>query len=139
MKEHPIDDRAQVTAAEPSLTKPGLEKPGLAKPGSARAFILFLAFFFIAWSLRATLFYFIDEGIQSPFLKSVYSNAIKFALWVIPAVAYVALVKRREPLRFLKISTPVGGKRLLYAGALIALYFAGVLVFERFTSGKTLA
>ncbi len=70
MKEHSIDDRAQATAA----------RPGLTKPGSPRAFILFLVLFFVVWSLRATIFYFIDEGIQTPFLKSVYSNAIKFAL-----------------------------------------------------------
>lgn len=129
MKEQPVNDRAQVTGTG----------PGSGKPEPAGAFLLFLALFFIVWALRATLFYFIDEGIQSPLLKSVYSNAIKFALWVIPAVAYVALVKRREPLRFLRISTRVEGKRLLYAAAAIALYFAGVIVFERFTSGKTLA
>ncbi|HYP26317.1 MAG TPA: type II CAAX endopeptidase family protein [Blastocatellia bacterium] len=110
-----------------------------ARAGSTKALVVFLSLFFIAWSLRATVFYPIDEGIESGLLKEIYANSVKLALWVIPAVVYVAVVERRAPLKVLKISTPVGGKRLLYSAAAIALYFAGVIAFELFTSGKTLA
>jgi len=124
MKEQAVKDRAQA--------------PG-ERAGSTKALVLFLATLFIVWSLRATVFYSVDESIHSELLKGAYSNAVKFALWVLPSIAYVALVDKREPLRFLKITTPVEGKRLLYAGIAIALFFAGVLVFERFNAGKTLA
>ncbi|HKG20776.1 MAG TPA: type II CAAX endopeptidase family protein [Blastocatellia bacterium] len=129
MKEQKINDRAPDAGAQTDSSK----------RGSTAALTLFLASFFVAWSLRATAFYFIDEGIQSGLSKSIYSNAIKFALWVIPALAYVAFVKKREPLGYLRISAPVGGRRLLYSALAIALYFAGVVAFERFGSGKTLA
>lgn len=124
MKEQRGDDLAQVSG-EPM--------------GSTKALALFLVSFFIAWSIRATLLYFVDERIGSDLLRGAYSNAVKFALWVLPAVAYVALVDRRKPLRFLRITTPVDAKRLLYAAVAIALFFAGVLAFEYFASGKTLA
>jgi membrane protease YdiL (CAAX protease family) len=124
MKEQPVNDRAQA---------PGKQR------GPTKALALFLASFFIAWSVRATLFYFVDERIHSDLLRGAYANVVKFALWVLPAVAYVALADGREPLRFLKIATPVEGKRLLYAGVAITLFFAGVLAFEHFASGKSLA
>ncbi|HVF88515.1 MAG TPA: CPBP family intramembrane glutamic endopeptidase [Blastocatellia bacterium] len=129
MKEDQVNDRALDAGAQADS----------ANISSALALALFLASFFVAWSLRATVFYFIDEGIQSSLSKSIYSNAIKFALWVIPALAYVAFVKKRGPLGYLRISTPFEAKKLLYSGLAIALYFAGVVAFERFSSGRTLA
>ena len=110
-----------------------------ARSGSTRALVLSLILFFVVWSLRATVFYFIDEKIESELWRGIYSNSVKLALWVIPAVVYVAVVEGEDPFSFLKITTPIERKRLLYSAVAIALYFAGVIAFERFTSGKTLA
>jgi len=39
---------------------------------SDRAFVLFVVLFFVVWSLRATVFYFIDQGISSDVWLGVY-------------------------------------------------------------------
>ncbi len=53
----------------------------LESPHSGRltttAFAIYVVAFFLVWSLRATVFIHIDEGIESTVWKSVYSNSIK--------------------------------------------------------------
>ena len=88
---------------------------------------LYIAAFFAAWAVRATVLYPIDEAIQaqSPAWRQVYADAVRIALWVVPVFAYLAVVDRVAPLRFLYLTTPVERRGLLIGGAVAALYLAG--------------
>ena len=100
--------------------------------------LAFILVFFAVWAVRATALFFIDERIHSQALASVYSNAVKFLLWVVPAVVYLREVDRRPALRTLKLTTPINRRGLAYAAALSALYFAATVVFETRAGGKNL-
>ena len=99
---------------------------------------VYLSLFFCAWALRATALLFVDESIRTDFGKAVYSNAVKLLVWVVPAFLYLRLYEKRPPLRYLKLTTRPAAKGLALAAAASALFFAAVVVFERFTSGRNL-
>ncbi len=64
----------------------------------------FIVCFFAVWTLRATYGYAIDESIASPGARTVYATAVKFALWVVPGLAFARWVRREPPLRYLGIT-----------------------------------
>jgi uncharacterized protein len=76
----------------------------LARRKMAIQLSVFLAVFFIVWTLRATVFYAVDESIASPTLRAVYSNFLKLILWVLPAVAFVYWLRRASPAKYLGLS-----------------------------------
>jgi len=104
-------------------------EPAFAHTGSSQKAArlgLYLAAFFAAWAVRATVLYPIDRAIraQSPAWGQVYADAVRIGLWVVPVFVYLAVVDRVAPLRFLYLTTPVDRRRLLAGGALAALYLA---------------
>jgi uncharacterized protein len=100
--------------------------------------LTFILLFFAVWAARATALFFIDERIQSEAMRSVYSNAVKFLVWVVPAAVYLRRLDRRPPLAYLKLTTPVDKKGLVYTLILSALYFAATVLFETRVGGKNL-
>jgi len=68
---------------------------------AARDLFLFLAAFFVVWTLRATRFYAVDESIASPTLRAAYSDLLKFILWVLPATAFARWLRRTPPVKYL--------------------------------------
>jgi membrane protease YdiL (CAAX protease family) len=100
--------------------------------------LIFIVSFFAVWTLRATALYSIDEQIHSQVLGSIYSNAVKFLLWVVPAVVYLRAVDHQPALAYLKLTTPIDKRGLGYAVVLSALYFAATILFETRFGGKTL-
>ncbi|HSQ19498.1 MAG TPA: hypothetical protein VLR92_03905, partial [Blastocatellia bacterium] len=62
---------------------------------SLKSFALYVLVFFIIWSLRATVFISVDEAIESSVWKNVYSNAIKFIIWVVPVFVTLVLLRQR--------------------------------------------
>ena len=90
------------------------------------AFAIYLGAFFLVWSLRATVFIQIDEGIESAVWKSVYSNSIKFIVWVAPVFITLTFLRMR-PLRYLKLTTPID-KRGLLIGAIVTLVWYSLVV-----------
>lgn len=90
------------------------------------AFALYVVSFFLVWSLRATLFIHIDEGIESAVFKGIYSNSIKFIVWVAPVFITLTLLRLR-PLKYLKLTTPIN-KRGLIIGAIVTFGWFSLVV-----------
>ncbi len=103
-------------------------------------FVLFLLAFYILWLFRATIFYSLaDSSIANETLRLIFSNIVKFAVWVLPAMLYTAWLERENPFVGLKISTPLH-QRGLFLGALVSMLFLGIIFTgEYFKSGRTLA
>jgi len=120
--------------AEPGKT----EQSASERSSSFKHLLIFILLFFAVWVVRATVLFFIDERIQSEAGRSVYSNAVKFLLWVMPAVIYLRKHDRQPALRYLKLTTPINKKGLVYAILLSALYFAATILFETRAGGKNL-
>jgi membrane protease YdiL (CAAX protease family) len=105
---------------------------------SFKPLLIFIALFFAVWALRATALFFIDERIHSQALVAVYSNAVKFLLWVVPAVVYLRVVDHQPALAYLRLTTPVNKRGLAYVLVITALYFAATILFETRFGGKNL-
>lgn len=99
-------------------------------------FLLFAGLFFVVWTFRATLLYSLDTSIQSEAPRNVYSNAVKFALWVLPVLIYLKKVDGKNPLSYLRITTPISKASLLFSFIAIILYFSVVILLGLFAQGK---
>jgi membrane protease YdiL (CAAX protease family) len=102
-------------------------------------FLFFVISLFVLWTLRATVLFFIDERIHSDLLRLIYSLAVKIALWVVPVVGYLYIVDKQDPFRYLKLTTRINRKGLVYAAIVSVIYFLATVVFESLVSGKHLA
>lgn len=111
-------------SSQPQLSN-ALQSPG-AGGLSTRAFVIYVAMFFVVWSVRATLFIHIDQSIESAVWKNVYSNAIKFIVWVAPVFIAVGVLRLR-PLTYVKLTTPVN-KRGLIVGAIVTVAWLCLVV-----------
>jgi membrane protease YdiL (CAAX protease family) len=102
---------------------------------TTKAFAIYLAAFFLIWSLRATVFIGIDEGIESPVTRNLYSSTVKFMLWVVPVFITLAVV-HLKPFTYLKLTTPVNKRGLLVAGMVTLAWFLLVVLGEALISGQ---
>ena len=96
----------------------------------------FIACFFAAWTVRATYGYAIDESITSPRARVLYSNAVKFLLWVVPAVLFARHVRREPPLRYLGITAMPTVRQWTWCLAVIACFLAAVATSETALLGR---
>ena len=108
------------------------------KRKSASQILLYLLLFFLVWTLRASVFYFVDTDIESNTLRNIYSNAVKLIVWVLPVFFYLKYFSKENPLTKLKLTTSTTKRHFLYATLAIIVYFTGLLIFEFIVSGKTL-
>ncbi len=90
------------------------------------AFPLFLVAFFAAWTLRATVFYTLDERLDPRLARPLASLAIKALLWVLPAIGYVRFVDGRNPAAALLLTTLPSRSMLPRVALWIAGYSAAV-------------
>lgn len=104
---------------------------------STRAFVIYIAAFFVVWSLRATVFIHIDESITSDVGKNLYSNAVKFTLWVLPALITLAAL-RMKPLKYLKLTTPLNTRGLIVTVLVVFVWLSLVVIGESFIQGKSI-
>jgi uncharacterized protein len=103
---------------------------------SNRGFAIYVIAFFVVWALRATVFIHIDESIESAVWKNVYSNLIKFMVWVVPVFITLGVL-RLQPFTYLKLTTPVN-KRGLLLGAIVTLaWFCLIVLGESFISHRS--
>jgi membrane protease YdiL (CAAX protease family) len=99
-----------------------------------------MAGFYLIWILRATWVYStIDQSIQGDVWRLVFSNVVKFVLWVLPAAAYIIWCKQQPVLESLKVNTALDKQGLVWATAVSTLYFVIILSVEFFASQRTLA
>lgn len=93
---------------------------------TAKAFAIYVAVFFVVWSIRAIVFIQIDEGIESPFSRSIYSSAVKFVVWVVPVFVTLRVLRLRA-FDYLKLTTRVDGHGLA-VGTLVTLAWLSLVV-----------
>lgn len=105
---------------------------------SIRQLAIYIPAFLLVWSLRATVFIGIDESIQSPVWQNVYSNAVKFFIWVVP-VFITLRVCHLPPFAYLKLSTRVNLRGLILAAIVVAAWLGLVLVGESALTGRSIA
>jgi membrane protease YdiL (CAAX protease family) len=98
---------------------------------------IYIATFLLVWSLRATVFISIDEGIESAIWRNVYSNAVKFVIWVVPALITLR-VWRLPALTYLNLTTPVNKRGLMIAVMVVAAWLSLVIFVEAALSGRTI-
>ena len=91
---------------------------------------LFLIAFFLFWTLRCTLFYAVDESIASLTLRAVYSNLLKFLMWILPAVVFVYVLRGVHPAKYLGLSTWPSRRNWLICISLITAYLLVVTLFK---------
>jgi membrane protease YdiL (CAAX protease family) len=96
---------------------------------TARVFFIYLIVFFFVWSLRAIVFIRIDESIDSAVWKTVYSNTVKFTIWVVPVFITLG-VSRLRPVTYLKLTTAVNKRCLLFATVVTLAWFSLVVLGE---------
>jgi membrane protease YdiL (CAAX protease family) len=104
---------------------------------TTKSFVIYIAAFFVVWSLRATVFIGIDESITSNVEKNLYSNAVKFTLWVLPVFITLALL-RMNPLAYTKLTTPVNKRGLMVSSLVVFAWMSLVVVGESFIQGKSI-
>jgi membrane protease YdiL (CAAX protease family) len=93
-------------------------------------FALFLIGWFVVWALRATVLYRFDRMIEPEWLRGLFSNAVKLALWVLPALAYERWVERApRVLERWRVTTPVDGRGLVVSG-LPCVVFLGLVLAD---------
>ncbi|MEK6299583.1 MAG: CPBP family intramembrane glutamic endopeptidase [Acidobacteriota bacterium] len=110
---------------------------GIQPRPSNRAFAVYVLTFFVVWSLRATVFISIDEGIESAVWKSVYSNSIKFIVWVAP-VFIILGVLRLKPFTYLKLTTRANKRGLLVIAIVTLLWLSLVVLGESIIQHKSI-
>jgi uncharacterized protein len=106
---------------------------------SANSFIYYLLVFYLVWGFRATILFPIDQGIQPDELRQLYAQTLRILIWVVPVFWYLRSVDRVDPLRYLKLSTPVRRGQLAPALALAAGYLVLGMLFNDLASGRTVA
>ncbi len=106
---------------------------------STKTLAVSFCIFYIIWIVRATIFYnTVDLSIESEMGRLVFSNIIKFLLWVIPVGLYVFYRERKNPLIHLKVASPINWRGLGIGFAASVLYFVVVFTVEKIYSGRTL-
>lgn len=103
----------------------------------ARVGLIALTVFFLVWSLRATVFYFIDDAISDGFSRSLYSIGVKFVLWVVPALFFVRWQRREPALCYLGLSISPNVREWGLAALATALYMGAVMGLELSLVNKT--
>ena len=103
---------------------------------STTAFVIYVAVFFVVWSLRATVFIHIDESIESAIWKNVYSNSIKFIVWVAPVFILLGVLRMR-PLTYLKLTTPVNKRGLIFGAIVTVAWLCLVVLGESIISHRS--
>lgn len=115
----------------------------LTAPGNRRrvAFQLsmFMVGFFGLWTLRATLFYAIDESIASPMARAAYSNLLKLVLWALPAAAFGYWLRSTPPAKYLGLAAVPGWRQWRVCLAVTVGFLLAVAVFELILGGKSLS
>jgi hypothetical protein len=113
------------------------EARGTAAPADFPVAPVALAAFFVIWSLRATVFYAIDESIASDVCRTVYSTAVKAMLWIGPAWAYARWIRQTPVLSYLGISAAPARREWGITGLVTLLYLGAVVGLEVMFGGKS--
>ena len=90
---------------------------------------IYIGVFFLVWALRAILFIGIDEGIESAAWKNIYSNAVKFTIWVVP-VFITLRAWGQQPLTYTKLATRLDNRGFIVSAIVVAVWLSLVVLGE---------
>ena len=85
-----------------------------------RRALLFTVIFFAVWIVRAVIYRFVDQSIDSKLLSTIASLSWKTLVWVIFPVFYLVRVEKRDPIDYLRLRT---------AGRRTMLWCLGIVLF----------
>jgi len=111
----------------------------MSRPERNRAELQLLAFiacFFATWTVRATYSYAADQAIASPGGRIAYSTAVKFLLWVVPALVFASRVRGERPLAYLGITTMPSPRQWAWCLAVVGGFLAAVAATETTLLGR---
>jgi membrane protease YdiL (CAAX protease family) len=91
--------------------------------------LLLVAFFFI-WAIRHTLFSALDKSIASPTLWAAYSNLVKLVVWILPAAAFVYVLRGASPAKYLGLSVWPSRRNWLLCISVTIAFLLAVTLFE---------
>jgi uncharacterized protein len=104
---------------------------------AACSLALFLGALFVLWTLRATVFYTVDESITSPTLRAAFANLLKLVLWVLPAAAFAYWLRSARPAKYLGLSVAPSLRNWLLCLAVTVSFLLAVTLFEFTVGGKS--
>jgi len=99
---------------------------------------IYIAVFFLVWALRATVLIHIDKSIGSAGWKNVYSNALKFIIWVLP-VFIILRIWGLQPLTYTKLTTRVHKRGFIAAAIVVVVWLSLVVVGESVLTHRNVA
>lgn len=91
---------------------------------------LYLVAFFFLWTLRVTLFYAVDESITSPILRAVYSNLLRLVVWVLPAAAFIYVLRSASPTKYLGLGVWPNRRNWLVCISVTIAYLLAVALYK---------
>lgn len=100
---------------------------------------LFLVAFFAIWTLRATVFYTVDEAIASRISRAAYAGLLKLLLWVLPAAVFAGVLRKVPPARHLGLSVWPGRKSWMVCVLVTAGFLLMVAAGEMVSGRKSLS
>jgi uncharacterized protein len=104
---------------------------------AAVSLALFLLAFFVLWTLRATVFYAVDESISSTTLRATFADLLKLLLWVLPAAAFAYWLRSARPTQYLGLSVVPTLRNWMLCLAVTAGFLLAVMLFESTVGGKS--
>ena len=102
---------------------------------STKSFVIYIAVFLIVWAVRATVFIHIDESITSSIAKNLYSNAVKFTLWVVPVFITLSALQMK-PLKYTRLTTCVNVRGLIISSIVVIAWLSIAVLGESWIFGK---
>ena len=111
-------------------------------PDSRKSLVIFgvfIAAFFVVWSLRATVFMSIDDSIASASARAAYSDLLKLLLWVGPAAAFAHWVRRESPAKSLGVAVVPDARTWVVCLAVTVVYLIAVASYETIGGAKHLS
>ncbi len=115
----------------PMHTKPWLKPP--------RDTLLFMAAFFLIWTIRATVLYRVDEQIASPVGQILYSTGLKFVGWGLAAAGFAVWARHAPPLEYLGYTRRPGRRAWIVYGLVTLAYLAAITAYSLLSGGKHFA
>jgi uncharacterized protein len=91
---------------------------------------LFLAGFYVLWTVRATWGYALDASIDSLVLRAAYADVLKLVLWVVPAFAFAHWLRGAPAVKYLGLSVLPNLRTWGLCLAVTGGFLVAVAVFE---------
>lgn len=90
--------------------------------------VVFIALVFLIWIARVLLYDSILESLPSETLRRASGQALHLLLMALPAILYVVVVDRRNPLEYLKLTTKPG-RGVVWGVAISAAFIAAHVAY----------